>query len=64
MTNERLAYAGRGQIVRESDGKLVSPRNVVAAWNGLLDVMDDFQRMLNEALDWLAARGIEVGDGK
>ena len=29
MTNNRLRYAGRGQIVREADGRLVSPRDVV-----------------------------------
>ena len=64
MTNNRLRYAGRGQIVRESDGRLVSPRVVVAAWNDLLEVAEDFRRTLIKALDALAARGSEVGDGK
>lgn len=36
MTPERLRYAGRGQIVRESDGRLVSPRDVVKWYNELL----------------------------
>ena len=37
MTPERLRYAGRGQIVRERDGRLVSPRDVVKWFNELLD---------------------------
>lgn len=37
MTPERLRYAGRGHIVRESDGRLVSPRDVVKWFNELLD---------------------------
>ena len=35
MTPERLRYAARGQIVRESDGQLVSPRDVVKWFNEL-----------------------------
>ena len=31
-----LRYAGRGQIVRVSDGRLVSPREIVEAWNARL----------------------------
>ena len=60
----KLKYAGKGQIVRESDGLLVSPRGVVSAYNDLLEITEDFRRTLNKAFDALVARGIEVGDGE
>ena len=60
----KLKYAGKGQIVRESDGSLVSPRGVVSAYNDLLEIAEDFRRTLNKAPDALVARGIEVGDGE
>ena len=60
----KLKYAGKGQIVRESDGALVSPRGVVSAYNDLLEITEDFRRTRHKALDALVARGIEVGDGE
>ena len=60
----KLKYAGKGQIVLEKTGQLVSPRGVVSAYNDLLEITEDFRRTLNKALDALVARGIEVGDGE
>ncbi len=37
MICERLKYAGRGQIVLEKTGQLVSPRDIVTAWNRMYD---------------------------
>jgi len=40
----RLRYAGKGQIVREADGRLVSPRDVVEWYN---DMCEALQRTLD-----------------
>lgn len=37
MIAEHLRYAGRGLIVIEKTGQLVSPRDIVTAWNTALD---------------------------
>ena len=42
----KLKYAGKGQIVRETDGALVSPRAVVQAYNDLLEMADNFRKTL------------------
>lgn len=51
MMPERLRYAARGQIVRESDGQLVSPRDVVKWFNELLarkkEEVDEGPRVVN-----------------
>jgi hypothetical protein len=51
MTPERLRYAGRGLIVREGDGQLVSPRDVVKWFNELLarkkEEVDEEPRVVN-----------------
>jgi len=49
----KLKYVGKGQIVRVSDGALVSPRALVSAWNDLLEMADDFRDTLKCALDAL-----------
>lgn len=54
MKRNRLKYAGRGQIVREADGRLVSPRDVVTWFNDLCDVADELNKTLTSVLDALA----------
>ncbi len=51
MKRNRLKYAGRGQIVREADGRLVSPRDVVTWFNDLCDVADEMHATLTTILD-------------
>ena len=54
MKRNRLKYAGRGQIVREADGRLVSPRDVVTWFNDVCDVADELHKTLTSVLDALA----------
>jgi len=44
----KLKYVGKGQIVRVSDGALVSPRGLVSAYNVLLEMANDFRQELDE----------------
>lgn len=59
---KKLKYVGKGQVVRVSDGALVSPRWLVLAYNDLLEIADDFRRTLNKVLDALVARGNKEAD--
>lgn len=54
MKLNRLKYAGRGQIVREADGRLVSPRDVVTWFNDICDIADELHKTLTSVLDALA----------
>jgi hypothetical protein len=54
MKRNRLKYAGRGQIVRESDGRIVSPRDVVTLFNDVCDIADELHKTLTSVLDALA----------
>ena len=64
MTNNRLRYAGRGQIVREADGRLVSPRDVVQWYNDVCDLADEFKETLTHTLDVLAFARLKEADAQ
>jgi hypothetical protein len=51
MKRNRLKYVGRGQIVREADGRLVSPRDVVTWYNDVCRLADELHKTLVFALD-------------
>ena len=59
---KKLKYVGKGQVVRVSDGALVSLRWLVSSYNDLQEIADDFRRTLNMVLDALVARGIKDAD--
>ena len=54
MKRNRLKYAGHGQIVREADGRLVSPCDVVTWFNDVCDIADELHKTLTSVLDALA----------